>query len=131
MFGWSEQELIDYLPESLLVQWTGKRTLMGADARDCRIPRGVFAGSGQGAPMVQMIAYGNERSLAEPRPDNAPRDWSPAWTVRVRSKSTAMLVPGMAGAEAAGKADQPDAREGAKNEVKDAAKSLLRGLLRR
>src|SRR3546814_10846758 len=67
-------ELVVYLPESLVAQWTKKRTLLAADARSCTIPREVFAG---GAPMVQMIAYGNERTITQP-----------GWRVRVRNKST-------------------------------------------
>jgi hypothetical protein len=74
--------------------------------------------------MVQMIAYGQERSLAEPRPADAPRGWQPAWTVRVRNKSTAMLMPGM------GAAGTDAVRESAKPTARDAAKSMLRGLLR-
>jgi hypothetical protein len=40
-------ELFDYLPDALLTQWTGKRTVMPAGTRECRIPQGVFADSGQ------------------------------------------------------------------------------------
>ncbi|TWT22618.1 hypothetical protein FQY83_06280 [Luteimonas marina] len=119
--GYAGPELMNYLPGNLVAQWTGKRTLLGADARSCRIPREVFAGT-EGAPMVQMIAYGNERSMAQPRPADAARDWAPAWNVRVRSKSTAMLMPGL-GAGAA--------REAAKPAAKETAKGMLRGLLGR
>src|SRR3546814_11597253 len=77
--GYAGPELVDFLPESLVAQWTKKRTLLAADARSCTIPREVFAG---GAPMVQMIAYGNERTITQP-----------GWRVRVRNKSTAMLMP--------------------------------------
>src|SRR3546814_3686904 len=41
--------------------------------------REVFAG---GEPMVQMIAYGNQRTITQP-----------GWRVHVRNKSTAMLMP--------------------------------------
>ncbi|WP_457020674.1 hypothetical protein [Luteimonas sp. A611] len=112
--GYAGQELMDFLPENLISQWTGKRTLMGADARSCRIPPGVFAGNGNGTPMLQMIAYGNDRTLA--RPDGS---------VRVRTKSTAMLMPGL-GASAPG-----TATDAVKPTAKDAAKGLLRGLLGR
>ena len=119
--GYAGPELFDYLPDSLVTQWTKKRTLLDADTRSCDVPREVFASSGA-APMVQMIAYGNERSIAQPRPADASRDWQPAWNVRVRNKSTAMLMPlGAVG----------DPREAAKPAAKDAAKSLLRGLLGR
>src|SRR3546814_1129975 len=77
--GYAGPELVDYLPESLVAQWTKKRTLLDADARSCTIPREVFAG---GEPMVQMIAYGNQRTITQP-----------GWRVHVRNKSTAMLMP--------------------------------------
>lgn len=112
--GYAGQELMDFLPGNLVTQWTGKRILMNADARSCRIPPGVFPGSG--APMLQMIAYGNDRTIAQP-----------GWSVRVRTKSTAMLVPGLdAGAGAAA-----TPQEAAKPAAKEAAKSLLRGLIGR
>src|SRR5690606_13259984 len=117
--GYAGPELMDYLPEALLAQWTGKRTVLGADARSCRIPAEVFAGV-EAAPVVQMIAYGGQRSIAEPRPADAGRDWSPAWTVRVRSKSTAMLMPGLAAGAT---------RDAARPAAKETARGLLRGLL--
>jgi len=103
--GYAGLELMDYLPESQVRQWTGKRTLLGADARSCQVPREVLAGS-DGAPMLQMIAYGGERTVA-----------GPEWNVRLRNKSTAMLMLGSDGtATTPGKA---------------AAKGLLRGLIGR
>src|SRR3546814_5520792 len=98
---------LDYLPESLVAQWTKKRTLLGADARSCTIPREVFAA---GTPMVQMVAYGSQRTISQP-----------GWRVHVRSKSTAMLMP--SGAAVAPGATQESA--------KPSAKGLLRGLFGR
>ncbi|HRP72711.1 MAG TPA: hypothetical protein PK743_08775 [Luteimonas sp.] len=111
--GYAGHELMDFLPEQLVTQWTGKRTLMNADARSCRIPPGVFTGSGgSGAPMLQMIAYGNDRSITQS-----------GWSVRVRSKSTAMLMPGGGAGASPGEVAKPAAKE--------AAKGLLRGLIGR
>jgi hypothetical protein len=108
--GYAGPELIGYLPEKQISQWTGKRTLLPADARSCAIPREVFAGkdndSGDMAPMLQMIAYGSERTIRRP-----------GWNVHVRNKSTAMLMSFGAGASSA--------------PVKSAAKGLLRGLIGR
>jgi hypothetical protein len=118
--GYAGHELLDYLPESLVAKWVASRTLLGPDARECRIPKAVFAGK-SGAPMVQMIAYGNDRNVTDPRPADAARNWKPAWSVRVRSKSTAMLMPG--GAISPKEAAKPAARE--------AAKGFLRGLIGR
>jgi hypothetical protein len=94
--------------------------LLGPDVRECRIPKAVFAGK-SGAPMVQMIAYGNDRNVTDPRPADAARNWKPAWSVRVRSKSTAMLMPGGA----------ISPKEAAKPAAKEAAKGFLRGLIGR
>lgn len=108
--GYAGPELVDYLPDSLVAQWTKKGTLLDAGARSCAIPREVFAG---GAPMVQMIAYGSERTIT-----------GPDWRVRVRNKSTAMLMP-------AGGAAAPATREAAQPAAKQSAKGLLRGLFGR
>ncbi len=118
--GYAGPELLDYLPEALVAKWVAARTLLGPDVRECRIPSAVFGGK-DAAPMVQMIAYGNDRHVVEPRPDGAAAGWKPAWSVRVRSKSTAMLMPG-AGASM---------KDAAKPAAKDVGKSLLRGLIGR
>jgi hypothetical protein len=107
--GYAGPELIDFLPEQQVTQWASKRTLLGADARSCQVPREVFAGSGA-APMVQMVAYGNQRTIAQP-----------GWRVHVRSKSTAMLMPSAGSAPGS-------SQDAAKPTAKDAAKGLLRGL---
>ncbi len=79
--------------------------------------------------MVQMVAYGGDSTIQQPRPADAPAGWAPEWQVRVRNKSTAMLVPGMEGMAV------PDARDVAeetgKDQVKRAARGLLRGILGR
>ncbi|MFZ7095980.1 hypothetical protein ACOPJQ_06090 [Luteimonas dalianensis] len=106
-------ELVDFLPESLVAQWTKQGTLLGSDARSCQVPEEVFAA---GAPMVQMIAYGNERTITD---DSA----RPGWSVRVRTKSTAMLMPSGVAA--------PSAREVGEEAAGEGAKGLLRGLFRR
>ena len=106
--GYAGHEMLDYLPSSKVAQWTGKRTLMGAGARECAIPAEVLAG--EGMPMVQLAAHGSEHTLS-----------GDGWRARVRTKSTAMLMPG------AGKA----ARDALKPSAKDAAKGMLRGLFGR
>lgn len=105
--GYAGPELFDYLPEKKVGEWLGKRTLLPAAARDCRIPREVLAA---GEPMLQMIAYGNDRTLRQS-----------GLNVHVRTKSTAMLMPGMSSS----------ARDAAKPAAREGAKSLLRGLIGR
>ena len=111
--GYAGPELIDFLPDSLVTQWTSQGTLLHSGQRSCQIPRDVFADA---APMVQMIAYGNVRTLAQPGA-------APDWRVRVRTKSTAMLMPSGFAA--------PSARDAADGAARDSGKSLLRGLFRR
>ena len=101
-------ELNGFLGSREIAQWTGKRTLLPADAGECRIPPGVFTGSA--APMVQMAAHGGSHAIT-----------TTAGTVHVRNKSTAMLMPGVAGSVG----------EAAKPSAKDAAKGVLKGLFGR
>lgn len=123
-------ELITYLSSAQADRWVGEKVLLDRDARSCTIPREVFAGDGTAVePMVQMVAYGGDSTIQQPRPADAPAGWAPEWQVRVRNKSTAMLVPGMEGMAV------PDARDVAeetgKDQVKRAARGLLRGILGR
>ena len=110
--GYAGPEMMAYLDDAQLKRLVGKRTVLPAQARDCSIPREVFANAG-GMPMLQMIAYGEHRTIS--RPD---------WSVRVRNKSTAMLMLGADGTPV-------DAGEAARPSAKDAAKSVLRGLFGR
>ncbi|MCD9027117.1 hypothetical protein LDO26_02670 [Luteimonas sp. BDR2-5] len=125
--GYAGPELIDYLTGDEIARWTGSRTLMGADARSCQVPREVLAGTGGGTPLLQMIAYGDENSITQPRPADAPRDWRPAWNIRLRNKSTAMVMLGADGTPVDAGAQQPDTREA----IKDRARGLMRGILGR
>ena len=110
--GYAGPEMMAYPTDAQLAQFVDKRTVMPSQARTCSIPREVFAGTG-GMPMLQMIAYGAQRTIS--RPD---------WSVRIRNKSTAMLMPGMGGTAS-------DAREPPRPSAKEAAKGLLRGLIGR
>ena len=123
-------ELISYLSSAQADQWVGEKVLLDRDVRSCTIPREVFAAGGTAVePMVQMVAYGGDSTIQQPRPADAAGGWTPEWQVRIRNKSTAMLVPGMEGMAA------PDARDVAeetgKDQVKRAARGLLRGILGR
>lgn len=105
-------ELMSYLPGNTISQWLGKRKLMSPDTRRCSIPKGIFAAH----PMVQMIAYGDTRTLE-----------GDDWRVHLRNKSTTMLMGSGMSAGLSGES----AKDSAKDSVKDAAGGLLRGLIRR
>ena len=106
--GYAGPELMTWLPGNTVAQWLGKRTLMSPETRSCTIPKEVFAAH----PMLQMIAYGDTRTIE-----------GDDWRVHLRNKSTTMLMGAGMGGAMSGEA----ASEGAK----DSAKGLLRGLFRR
>lgn len=103
--GVAGPELMAYLPGNTLSQWLGARTLLSPETRSCSIPEGIFSSE----PMVQMIAYGNTRTIE-----------GDDWRVHLRSKSTATLMGG--GVAPAG---------AAKDTGKSATKGFLRGLIGR
>jgi len=92
--------LFDYLTESTSARWVKDKVLLSPETTECAVPQGIFAG-GQGAEagggaMLRMIAYGPESHLSHPvKPANAPKNWQPEWTVRVRTKSQTMAMLGM------------------------------------
>lgn len=105
--GYAGPELMAYLPDGTVSQGLGKRTLLSPDARNCSIPKGIFAGE----PMVQMIAYGGTHTIE-----------GDDWRVHLRNKSTTMLMGGGMGG-----VPTPDAGDVGRQ----GAKGLLRGLLGR
>jgi hypothetical protein len=101
MVMWSSAELpdfggglMDYASPGNIEQWLKERVLLPTSTTECAIPKGIFAKS-TGA-MARMIAYGPELNLAHPpRPADVSKPWEPEWAVRVRTKSTAMVMLGM------------------------------------
>src|SRR3546814_18649355 len=77
--------LIDYLPEATVAKWIKEKVLLSPQVTNCSIPAGIF---GEGAGMTQMIAYG---------PEKHPPGQGSERGVRVRTKSTVMMVGGQAG----------------------------------
>ena len=88
--------LFDYLPGGTIDRWVKDRVLLAADATQCAVPQGIFAGSGRDAtPMLRMMAYGGETNLVyPPRPADPKAAWEPEWSVRVRVKSHTMAMLG-------------------------------------
>src|SRR5690606_39585206 len=86
-------ELITYLSSAQADRWVGEKVLLDRDARSCTIPREVFAGDGTAVePMVQMVAYGGDSTIQQPRQADAPAGWAPEWQGRGPNKRTALLV---------------------------------------
>lgn len=118
MVMWSSAEtpdtgmgLFDYLPNATIDKWTRERVLLGAQATNCAVPKGIFAaapGAREDAtPMLRMMAYGGESNFAHPpRPADPKATWEPEWAVRVRVKSHTMAMLGQDLAERSG-ARQP------------------------
>lgn len=85
--GWS---LMDYIPTGEVRRLIKERVVMPPSTTACKIPKGVFKESGA---MLQFIAYGHDLDTAHPaRPKNAPKNWMPDWTAKVRLKSTTMTM---------------------------------------
>jgi hypothetical protein len=138
---WSSSEtsdagmgVLDYLPASTLQAWVKQKVLLPTSATHCDVPAGIFGASEAGDPnamgMLRMIAYGPESSIVyPPKPADPKAPWTPEWSVRVRTKSTAMALMGMdlsainAAADAEPEQDQAPARE-----AQPGVKQLLKGL---
>ncbi|MDQ2701215.1 MAG: hypothetical protein M3Y70_00030 [Pseudomonadota bacterium] len=126
MVMWSSAEmaepgagLIDYLPEATVARWIREKVLLSPQATRCSIPAGIF---GEGMGMTQMIAYGPEKHLTWPaRPAKAAASWQPDWGLRLRTKSTVMVVGGVGGSGGSEQAPKP----------KIEPKKLLKGLFGR
>lgn len=87
--GWS---LMDYVPTGEVNKLVKERVVMPSSTTECKIPKDVFK---DGGGMLQFIAYGHDLNLSHPaRPKNAPKDWMPDWTAKIRLKSTTMTMLG-------------------------------------
>lgn len=101
MVFWSSSEvpdfgmgLMDFASPANVEQWLKEKVLLPNTTTQCAIPGGIFA-KGEGG-MLRMIAYGPELNLAHPpRPADPKVAWEPEWSVRVRTKSTAMAMLGV------------------------------------
>ena len=87
--------LWDYLSPATVQRLIPRGTVMPPTQTNCAIPAEV-----KSAQLITfMNAFGPEADFAyPPRPANPRLPWRPDWTVKVRYKSTAMVVPGMGGA---------------------------------
>jgi hypothetical protein len=71
--------------------------LMAPGTTQCAIPAEVRA-AGSAGMMTSLYAYGPQVDFSYPaRPARAARGWQPEWITRVRFRSMAMVIPGMAG----------------------------------
>lgn len=71
--------------------------LMAPGTTQCAIPAEVRSAGGE-AMMTSLYAYGPQVDFSYPaRPARAARGWQPEWIARVRFRSMAMVIPGMAG----------------------------------
>jgi hypothetical protein len=100
MVLWSSSEvpdtgfgLMDYQSNGAIDRWLRDKVLLAPATTRCSVPKGVFPDEGA---MLRVIAYGNELNLAHPpRPADPKAAWAPVWTVKLRLKSMATVVPGM------------------------------------
>lgn len=86
--------LVDYMSEAELQRLIGQKVLLSPQTLQCAVPAEVARAIEN--PMLQVLAYGPESNFSyPPRPANAPKDWHPDWTVKLRTKSTHMAILGM------------------------------------
>jgi hypothetical protein len=86
--------LMDYLPPGEVRRLIAERAVLPPTTTECLVPAEVSAAIHGG--FVQMIAYGDEATFADPpRPKDPRTPWNLKWTVKVRFKSTAGAVLGM------------------------------------
>ncbi|MGZ6019000.1 MAG: hypothetical protein ACXWKO_10050, partial [Phenylobacterium sp.] len=78
--------LPDYISNPEITKLVANRTLMGAEATSCAVPKEAVDAGRQG--LVQMVAYGREANFAFPeRPKDPKIPWNIAWEVKVRYRS--------------------------------------------
>ena len=122
--------LTDYQTNTAVDRWLKEKVLLAPTTSRCSVPKGVFIGDGA---MLKVIGYGSEMNMAHPpRPLDPKAAWEPVWTAKVRVKSVASAMLGMADAGATETA--AEARPGAATEPREkkpGALDLLRGVLGR
>jgi hypothetical protein len=99
---WSSNEVAlqdsligQYLPPSEVSRLVAAKAVLPPDARSCTVPQEVI--SAVETPMLMMTAYADSAHFAQPKPEGAPANWKPEWTVEARYKSGAMMMLGEAG----------------------------------
>jgi hypothetical protein len=122
--------LTDYQTNAAVDRWLKEKVLMSPATTRCSVPKGVFGPEGA---MLRLIGYGNELNLAQPpRPADPKAAWEPVWAVKVRVKSVASTMLGMA--ELEGMDKSAESRPSTDPETKDrkpGALDILRGVLGR
>jgi len=86
--------LPDFMSDGEIARLINQKVLMSPQTTQCVVPAEVAKAVEN--PMLQLMAYGPEANFSHPaRPANAPKDWHPDWTVKVRTKSVHVAVLGM------------------------------------
>jgi hypothetical protein len=109
------QMAFDYLSQENITRLLQQRVLLDPQTTQCTVPAEV-AGTVEAASLM-VNAFGPEANFSHPaRPANAPRNWAPEWTVKLRTRSTHMGMLGMdmaammSGAREADSPQQPERR---------------------
>lgn len=101
--------LTDYQPPAEAARLVRARLALPPDARECRVPAGVFTAS-DGSPLLQMVAWGPEliRSGAEQGRN---------WKVRLRLKSSSVQMLGQEPQESAAAQSNSAGQAGNRNDA--------------
>jgi hypothetical protein len=97
---WSSSEVqfshiaLDYLSEGEVARLIRERVVLSPQTTRCTVPAEVARAVE--ANGLQVIAFGPEANFSYPaRPANAPRGWTPDWTVKLRTRSAHVGILGM------------------------------------
>lgn len=101
MVMWTSSELadtgfglMDYQTNAAVDRWLKEKVLLAPATTTCSVPKGIF---GENGGMLRLIAYGDELNLVHPpRPKDPKAKWDPVWAVKLRVKSVASGMLGMA-----------------------------------
>ena len=101
MVMWTSSELpdtgfglMDYQTNAAVDRWLKEKVLLAPATTACSVPKGIF---GENGGMLRLIAYGDELNLVHPpRPKDPKAKWDPVWAVKLRVKSVASGMLGMA-----------------------------------
>ncbi|SNS11211.1 hypothetical protein SAMN06295912_101400 [Sphingomonas laterariae] len=115
--------LPQWMTPAEVTRLVGQKAMLPGTATSCTVPAAV-TGTMESA-FLTMAAFGDETNLAEPKPAGAPATWKPAWTVKLRYKSSTSMLLGE-NAMAMGGDEAEDAGDG--KPAKKKKGSLLRKL---
>jgi hypothetical protein len=89
--------LMDYLPPAEVARLVREQVVLPPDRTECALP--AEAAKALETPMLNFVAYGEELNVVHPpRPQDPKVPWEQVYAVKVRQKSSSMVMIGAEGA---------------------------------